>query len=88
MLFGIPITISKGGIIPDKIVTLYPNKCNIPSDQTTPTNTIRTGTKTALKERKNIKRTIIQIKSARALNMYNSVLIFIALTTRIYGSPE
>ena len=60
MLFGIPITISKGGIIPDKIVTLYPNKCNIPSDQTTPISTISTGTKTALKERKNINSTIIQ----------------------------
>jgi hypothetical protein len=69
--------------MPVRRVILYPNSDNIPIAQTTPVTTISTGTITALKDLKKIKRTIIHIVRASTLNRYNSFLIFIELTTLI-----
>ena len=51
--FGIPITISRGGISPVRTDILKPNKTSIPTDQTTPTIITAKEKTTGKMERKN-----------------------------------
>ena len=53
---GIPITMMRGGMRPDRTVILYPNRTMQPNDQTTPMMTISKEKTTGVALRKNSSR--------------------------------
>jgi len=67
MLFSMPMMISRGGIIPVRMVILYPKRAIMPMDQITWISTIHTGITTAFTERKKRYRKITQTRRARKL---------------------